>query len=411
MVRSGVRWVCGRGVALAALASMLLAAAGCREQAPMERAPSVFVDSAGIRIVTSDPFSSAAYCALGEEPVFSVGTVEGDEPYMFGRIQDVARLSDGTVAVVDGSSREVRVFDEAGVHLRSIGGRGEGPGEFRNPWLFWVLPGDTLWVSRDYLPWQFNVYSSDGAYLRMVEPAPFGVHSFVRGGVLDNGASVNVSQVAPATDDSRIPFRWITMAHGRDGILIDTIARLPGVRLFPSTESSNYNVIPLFEASALVAARGTTVAMTDAREPEVRVMDESFRMHRFVRWLEPGREVTAAHTRAFREDYMAERGGRTSEDWSVGDEVLVTEERPVAERFPTASDLMVGRDGRLWVERFTRPREQKSWMAFDHGGDFLCHLTNPADLTIHEFGSDHVLGVQRDQLDVERVMMYELRLP
>lgn len=329
----------------------------------------------------------------------------------FGRIQDVTRLSDGSIAVVDGSSREVRMFDEAGAHLRSIGGRGEGPGEFTDPWLFWVLPGDTLWVSRDYMPWQFNVYSSGGAYLRMVEPTPFGVHSFARGGVLDNGTSVNVSQVAPATDDSRIPFQLIAMAHGPDGVLIDTIARLPGPRLFPSTESRNYNVIPLFEPSALVAARGATVAMTDAREPEVRLMDDDFRLHRIVRWLEPGREVTAAHVEAFREDYLAERGGPASEDWGVGDEVLVTEQRPVADSFATASDLIVGRNGRLWVERFTRPREQESWMAFDRGGGPLCHLTNPASLTIHEFGADYVLGVHRNELDVESVVMYELRVP
>ena len=58
MVRSGVKWVRGRGAALAALLSMVLAAAGCREQAPVERAPTIAIDSAGVEVVTSDPLNS-----------------------------------------------------------------------------------------------------------------------------------------------------------------------------------------------------------------------------------------------------------------------------------------------------------------------------------------------------------------
>ena len=50
-------------------------------------------------------------------------------------------------------------------------------------------------------------------------------------------------------------------------------------------------------------------------------------------------------------------------------------------------------------------------MAFDPGGDFLCHLTDPEGVTIHEFGSDYVLGVHTDDLGVERVVRYELRPP
>ena len=50
-------------------------------------------------------------------------------------------------------------------------------------------------------------------------------------------------------------------------------------------------------------------------------------------------------------------------------------------------------------------------MAFDLGGDFLCHLTDPEGVTIHEFGSDYVLGVHTDDLGVERVVRYELRPP
>ena len=139
-----------RKVLLLVLAGVLSLGA-CRDSAFPGRVPTIALDSAGVQGVTSDPLNSGTYCTLSEEAVFSVGTIEGDEAYMFNQVRSVARLSEGAIAVVDGSSHEVRVFDEAGAHLRSMGGRGEGPGEFQGPWLLWVLPGDTLWVG-DYMP-------------------------------------------------------------------------------------------------------------------------------------------------------------------------------------------------------------------------------------------------------------------
>lgn len=144
-----------RKVLLLVLAGVLSLGA-CRDSAFPGRVPTIALDSAGVQGVTSDPLNSGTYCTLSEEAVFSVGTIEGDEAYMFNQVRSVAKLSEGAIAVVDGSSHEVRIFDEAGAHLRSMGGRG-GPGEFQGPWLLWVLPGDTLWVG-DYMPWRLNVF-------------------------------------------------------------------------------------------------------------------------------------------------------------------------------------------------------------------------------------------------------------
>ena len=89
----------------------------------------------------------------------------------FYSLRGMARLSDGSVAVIDRRDQRVRIFSETGEFLRSMGGRGEGPGEFRNPWFLWALPGDTLWVG-DYRPQRFNVCSPDGDFLRLVTPDP-----------------------------------------------------------------------------------------------------------------------------------------------------------------------------------------------------------------------------------------------
>ena len=398
-----------RSAKAAVAAATFLAA--CTDDAPALRSSTVVTDSAGVEVVTSDPWGSEARCTLGNEPTLSIGTAEGDAPHMFFQVRAAARLSDGSVAVVDGSSREIRLFDETGAHLRSMGGRGEGPGEFRGPWLLWVLPGDTLWAG-DYLPWRFNIFSADGVFSRSVTPDDFSLHTLVPpGGVLDDGTSVNVTQsMEGAGGGFATPINYLMIAHGPDGAVLDTIASLPGPRLGSLPQFGGF-LSPLFDASSLVAARSSTVAMTTALEPEVRLLDGEFQLRRIVRWSDPGREVTDAHVQAHREDYIAETGGPGSRGWNAGNEAQISDLRPVAELFPTASDLMIGRDGRLWLKHYVRPREEPSWMAFEASGDFFCHFRPGSELTPFEFGADYLLALHRDDLGVERVVMYELAAP
>ena len=161
----------GPSLRSAAFAIILaVGATACGDQ-PAPRAPALAIDSAGVEIVTSDPLNSEAYCALGEEPTLSIGVLEGEEPYMFNWIRGANRLSDGSIAMMNNGSGKIRIFDAGGTHLRSMGGKGEGPGEFRIGRFIWVLPGDTLWVG-DYRPWRYHVYASTGEFIRLVALEP-----------------------------------------------------------------------------------------------------------------------------------------------------------------------------------------------------------------------------------------------
>jgi hypothetical protein len=62
-----------------------------------------------------------------------IGSVDGAEEYTFGQVAAVAASPDGTVYVLDASIPIVRVFDRAGRYVRSLGRRGQGPGEFTRP--------------------------------------------------------------------------------------------------------------------------------------------------------------------------------------------------------------------------------------------------------------------------------------
>jgi len=376
----------------------------------------IAIDSAGVRIVTSDPATFTAACTLSEVPIFRVGDDESDDKQWFSRVRGVGRLADGSVAVADRTSAEVRIFAPDGRHLRSMGRHGEGPGEFQDPFVLWVLPGDTIWVG-DYRPYRFVVFTAEGKWVRNVTLDPIYPNPSRGGGVLDNGASVNSIDRSSRGRDFKKPDTLVVEVHDRDGNRVGVLSRLPTRRLGPApdTEAYNYYIGVLFDPLAVVDARERTIALAHTATPEVRLLDEAFNLRSVVRWHVPDQEVTSGDVRAWREEYVRRRstGGNIWDDDFDGP--MINSERPVADVMPAISSVLVGRDGRLWVWPYRRPGAGPTRpMAFSNDGEFLCHLERPgeaANFSIHEIGADYALGVSASDLGIETVVVHALRLP
>ena len=84
----------------------------------------------------------------------------------FGTIGSLAADSRDNIYVLDVSSQEVQVFDSEGALLRTLGGAGEGPGEFRFAAGPAVGPGDTVWVA-DGMSRRYSIFGPDGTFLRV----------------------------------------------------------------------------------------------------------------------------------------------------------------------------------------------------------------------------------------------------
>ena len=94
--------------------------------------PFVVRDSAGIRIVenTNPLWQPGQEWRLSPEPVVDIGGGETEEQQLF-RVAGALRLGNDRIAIADGGSMELRFYDSNGGHEKSVGGRGEGPGEFQ----------------------------------------------------------------------------------------------------------------------------------------------------------------------------------------------------------------------------------------------------------------------------------------
>ncbi len=126
-----------------ALLAVLLSACGPDDGTPPTE---LAVDSAGIRIVThtSPP---AGRMSIGEEPLVRIG-VSPDQPALFGVVGG-RLLGDGRLLIADAGNHRFLVLERSGRVRGSLGGRGEGPGEFLNiGWLQMIDGGIVAYDSR-----------------------------------------------------------------------------------------------------------------------------------------------------------------------------------------------------------------------------------------------------------------------
>jgi hypothetical protein len=97
----------------------------------------------------------------------SIGVESGEDAYMLGRVAAVS-ASDDSIYVVDWQVPAVRVYDFAGRHVRDLGRRGQGPGEFIIPADVVVADSGEAYVIERNM--RMNVFASDGTPLETWTP-------------------------------------------------------------------------------------------------------------------------------------------------------------------------------------------------------------------------------------------------
>jgi hypothetical protein len=106
---------------------------------------------------------------LSVEPVVVIGT-EAAEPHLLFGVTDAVRLPTGRIVVAHCGTSELRYFDPHGRHIRTVGGRGGGPGEFRRRVTDLFSAGaDTVAVVEDlYAAFVAHFFDGQGDHVRSV---------------------------------------------------------------------------------------------------------------------------------------------------------------------------------------------------------------------------------------------------
>ncbi len=107
------------------------------------------------------------------QTVYTVGKEEGDTPDVFAGVNAVMFDKAGNLYVLDRDNAHVVVFGTDGKVLRTVGKRGEGPGELGFPISMTPLPDGGLAIM-DMASRAISLFDADGKYVDLVHSGPSG---------------------------------------------------------------------------------------------------------------------------------------------------------------------------------------------------------------------------------------------
>ena len=382
------------------LAALLLAPmAGAAQTATV-------TDSAGVRIVVNEVprWGSGGEWSISEEPTVRIGVLDGDPQYLFRIILDVARLADGTIVVLDQGSKELRFYSRAGDWISSLGGDGDGPGEFRGPWRVARFSGDTAIVwdfSRRTLSW----FTPAGFLSQQRLRGPRTIHE---GELTERGDRLiphYPSRPTPSRPNSVHRASAKLIRIGPDSFRGDTLADFSYRELFASGPGMPPLTVPFARESYVSSgAHGDRVVVGDSESFDIQVFDGSNQLVMRIRSAVPERKVQPSEVDQYRSTLRARWSGSPQ----AGSMERALDQFDIHERVPAFTSLHVDPDGFVWAERYPEVPGDRVIAVFDDAGFWLGDVALPGGLVVHEIGLNYVLGVWKDELDVEYVRLHRL---
>lgn len=358
-------------------------------------------DSAGTEIVTHRSLVPDASLQVGAEPHL---WIEGDERIPpFDRLSAMAMLASGDILVADESASRVHAFSSDGSYLWSAGGSGDGPGEFRAINALFVTSHDSILVS-DVSLRRITVLSPTGELVR--------THRFAEDvglpvGLLPDGSLLYRRE--QRTGEVGIGVQGTTATWSAAG-LSDAASRslttTPGsASYYGSAGGRNIIVRPDFFRTLVVEpwSGGFAVALSD--RPRIDHIGPGGRLLRSVRVPEHALSAEIADPRAVRDSLFS--GAPEAMRGPLRD---LAEELPIPPRWPPLVELIADDLGRLWVRQYRQDLLQEAtWQVFTPDGAYVDEVTTPPRFIPRVIEGGRIVGVWRDELDVESVRVYPVR--
>lgn len=375
----------------------------------------------------ADPFETSEEVARVE--IVRIGGMDARAEHTFSSIRDVALITSGRIAVVDGASQEIRVFDRDGAYVTRMGGEGDGPGEFRAIRDVVVLPDGRL-LAWDISRRRVTVFEPNGGVAEtfLVDGSPLDALFPRFAGAFSGGRVLIRDQINTMGLRSEPP------GVRRDSITLLVLGAAGPVEghrwTFEGPERDFYNSDGTWGFDEPLFARELTHAVI--RDTLVVAHTDSVHLRRFVGADEI--EPVSLPTRPRRvslDDVEAERAVRLAELEATAErrrsaslripiagglpdmtrrERERLEERRAFETFPAMAGLKASDDGHLWLEMFPdRVRGVVEWYRLTLDGRVLGRITLPIAERLMAMTDQRVATVVEDDYGVETVVVYAVR--
>jgi hypothetical protein len=335
-----------------------------------------------------------------------IGRVNGNTPDVFGQARSVVPDAAGRIWVLDSQAAELRLFDADGRFVRTVGGKGDGPGQLggATPPCAFRGPGDEIWTEEPRRRWQR--FDSAGKLI--------GQHAITS--VLacatrvwrpDGRLLVTTARQDPATGEARALF---VLHEPRSDSLIprDTFPapELPPSRMIVWARTGGADrserVLPFWPRAFSIVAPSGQLWISDggsayAIRQQTIAGDTIMVVERAYEPVPIDEAVRQRAIEEFQPEGMVAEGG--------------FDPNQVPRVYPPFDGFHVGADGTLWVRR-TLAGGVGALDVFTADGEYLGEAGIPDDfggITLHYATADKLYGIARDALGVQYVVRLGVR--
>jgi hypothetical protein len=148
--------------------SFLLIIISCKKQTTTWGGTIKEVD--GVTIVMNPRGPMLGESAFSIEETLSIGNKDGGNEYTFAEIADLGVDEEENIYVLDSRDALIKVFNNVGSYIRTIGRKGQGPGEMQRPTNLAMAPANQILVN-DRGARLLLVFGRDGRYERSISLA------------------------------------------------------------------------------------------------------------------------------------------------------------------------------------------------------------------------------------------------
>jgi len=360
------------------------------------------------------------------EEVARIGSLDDPEQALT-RVSAVRIGPDGKLFVAQPMENVIRVFNRTGDLVRTIGGRGEGPGEFSGLSSIGFI-GDTLFASDNRLG-RVSFFGWDGEFLVSVRwvteevrvpaglllPTPPQVVLRDGGGLVEPGSAVPIGPTGAPAGELEVPYLrmdrtagvtdtlgWrriefasaTVMVDGTEVVLWSPFQELPRFVLMPDgsglvvVDDESGTAPPRFRVTLIDPAGDTAWSRTVEYEP-LAMVDSAVQaavadLHEMLQRRPPPHPTTEQIERGLRAEGM------------------------IPETVAPVSHVVGGQDGSIWIGREDLAEERVRWDVFNPEGERMARVQLPREAVVVTAVEGAVVTLEPDELEVPYLMWYEL---
>ena len=363
-------------------------------------------DSAGIQIVEAmrPLWGDSSVWRIDPDPVVDL-TLTGNGPnHEFYRVGSMKQRPDGSFVIADRGSEEVRVFSATGEFLGSFGGSGEGPGEF-NDLNVTENAGDTL-LAIDF-EGRVTVVAPDLTVVRTfnIDPLTLNLYYLDIGAILPEPRSLVLPQ-AGVGGLIRRPLPLVLF--DLEGEQIDSIGEMQGPEIYLHFREGVFGgaVPPFFGKTSHVATFGRRIYRGSNDAMQVEELDTSGNLVRILRIPDYPLDLSAALIAAERDVFLDRLPRGSTSPFQ-----RAFEDAPASDTRPAFTDILIDPSRAVWLQLHRGESEQdqpQEWLVLDADGTWLGNVRIPDRFSVTDITMDAVLGVWRNELDVEHPQVLRL---